>query len=280
MKPWMFAILLTGCAATMPFESFPSEVVKLKVNGLVELDDKSPAEIRKIRDQAIAAEPKVRPLITSKYECALLASIDPDKPWIGLGGWSNPDLGNYEKNYMDGPSLASVDIGNPFLLASLKSIGRQIPQPPGAWEKAATSEVVPEEITVDGPGQKIVCKYRWQGASPTAIFRAMQPGKECMVLDTANAGDLGLPYCKVVKTEGAQAPNQVVSTNLKYKGGPLQNHPKLKVNDLFIHKDSWIPIKVDKIPFKIVVNFYLFKPTSDTTHPDVVEEITVDRASP
>lgn len=283
----LLGLWLPACSSTPPFSagSFPKEGVQLKVNGPVDLDGKPVSDVHKLRDEAIKAEPLLKGLVPSGYKAAssvLLSSVDDGLPWLGLEGWACSTPENFATNFSDGDSIASVVIGNPFVLVSLKSAFVEMACYK-VWDdqakEFAMSELVPSEVSLDGPARKVLCKYQWHGIPPTRIHMAQEPERPEYLLNTANAKDLGLNFCKVVgaRSEGVTVSemDKLRETNQRYNGTHLQGHNKVKVNDQIIATAAFTTVRFDRLPVKLTVELYRESPSDPQAAPDVTEEILV-----
>ncbi len=271
-----------GCASpSLEVDQFPKETVKLKVTGLQELDGKSSADIFALRDQAIAAEPKLRKVIPEKYKAAsspMLAGIGSGLPWFGAAGWACSSKESYPKHFADGESIESVPLANPWLLVALKSARASM-----AWSPDMAqfwpSEMVPSELKVDGSARKVICKYTWKGAPPSRALLAAEPDADIFVLNTVNAYDFGFNYCRVVQAQSqgvrVAAFDRAMDCRMAYKAGTVPDHPDLKVNCLTLTSSTLVPVKIDTFPIKLVMQLYRDAPVDASAQPVMTEEISL-----
>lgn len=277
-------LLLMSCASTaFDPDKLPQEVVKLKVAGMTELDGKSAEEIHTLRDQALRAEPKLLRALPPNYKAAkstMLSGVESGRPWVGAAGWACSDKASFDTHYADGETIDSVVIANPWMLVGLKSARVCVAWSPD-MDVFWPSEIVPARLSVDGKSRHVTCFYQWRGTPPSRMVLATEPDADIYMLNTANANDFGLKYCRVVQNRSQNVRVKVFdrAMDCRMTYGPIavDGHPDVQVNGLSFPATAYVGIKIDTLPVKLYLELHKNPPTDAQSKPTITEEIIIGK---
>lgn len=271
-----------SCASTaFDPDKLPKQVVTVKVSGLTELDKKSAEDVFAMRDQAIRAEPKLLRALPPNYKAAssvMLSRLESGLPWVGTAGWGCSDKDSFAAHYADGLSIESAIIANPWMLVGLKSASVCVAKSPD-MEPFCDSEILPAGLSVDGNSRHITCHYQWKGCPPSRAVLATDPDVDIYMLNTANAYDFGLKYCRVVEAKSQNVRvktfGRAMDCKMTYAGTAIQGHSDVKVNGLTFPPSAYVGIKIDTFPAKLHLELHRNPPVEATARPVITEEIVI-----
>ena len=277
-----------GTAKSGPWSagSLPKEILELKVRPPMVFSGKTKAEILKLREEQMALEPKLRGLLPSKVpppepapenaseagpspHQGILSAVNDGSPWRSLVGelWSVNDE--------DGESTASISVLNPFLLCGVRYAVRNSSALPGVsavdaarltFQEAVRGDLLPTQMTFDGPNRRLLVNYRLRAASPLLQLKSQLGADHILIyLENCNAGELGLPYF-AVNSKGTSGVRYVQGENAKAKNALLgfdkimpcnQQYATIKNrNELYIKTGGYMTMSIQNFPVKIELNYW------------------------